>query len=201
MCFRSCDIGDDTKQHSALSGSKITYPHTLSSITHTHRAVCSLVKLHKHWISVYVITCDGFPLSNTHCHQSQTHTCSHTLPAQNYLLYSLFSPFCIPLSLSLTFISFHKCFCHALRPFGNFTVNISLVSLFHSHQVHIFSLFFSFPPAPSFSFSLLFLSASLFMWSCRRRHGWPAREFWELRFQSSITLLVSHSGSPATGFY
>jgi len=61
VCFRSCDISDDTKQRSAMSGSKITYPHTLSSITHTHththRAVCSLVKLHKHWISVYVITC------------------------------------------------------------------------------------------------------------------------------------------------
>jgi len=36
VCFRSCDISDDTKQRSAMSGSKITYPHTLSSITHTH---------------------------------------------------------------------------------------------------------------------------------------------------------------------
>lgn len=153
MCFRSCDICDDTKQHSAMSGSKITYRHTLSSITHTHRAVCSLVKLHKHWISVYVITCDGSPLSNTHCHQSQTHIHKHihahihyqpkkwspllTIFLLLYLIDCLFNIFLFP------YIFF---FCHDLRPFCNFTVNISLVFLSFILINFTFSLFFFFPP-------------------------------------------------------
>lgn len=148
MCFRSCD---DTKQRSAMSGSKITYRHTLSSITHTHRAVCSLVKLHKHWISVYVITCDGSPLSNTHCHQSQTHIHKHIhahihyQPKKLSLLLTIFLLLYLIDCLFNIFLFSWMFFCHALRPFGNFTVNISLVFLSFIPINFTFSLFFSFP--------------------------------------------------------
>lgn len=49
------------------------------------------------------------------------------------------------------------------------------LSLFFSLSFPSIPHFLSFFPAPSLLFSLPFLSASLFMWSCRRRHGWPAR--------------------------
>lgn len=114
-----------------------------------------------------MITCDGTPLSNTHCHQSQAHTHphifiyintrlhAHTNP-KKYARPSVFSLFSFSIRLfSQRFPLFvnahHPLFYHSW-PFGHFTVSISPTLSFArslSHQFHIFS-------APSFSFPLRF---------------------------------------------
>ncbi len=122
------------------------------------------------------------PLLVTHSVINHRHTHKHIhahihYQPKNISLFSSYVSHCLPYSIFSLLVNVHDVFCHALRPFGHFTVSMSLVflSLFFSLSFPSIPHFFLFSPAPSLSFSLPFLSASLFMWSCRRQPGWPAR--------------------------